>query len=271
MTSLIVCPTNRGPAIAGDLLDALRWSCHHPFHLILVDDHGDLGPLANDQDCHVVPGRLARDKRYSGFKAGEGLQYGLRRQLEFDLAWLLDDDALPTGPGLDAWAAQTLEAADAGLLGVEDRMQYADQWPAWRDWFSDRVPEAAWYAPPPQSAFFASIWLDPAAVRAMDRRGLLVPRGYTQWTLWPDVYWSWVVGMLGYPLTFWGSMRAPRAPLYLNHPDMMESAPQPWILKETFLMYHSTRAVPLHGEDQVRAHYQQARHGTAVPSTPSDG
>jgi hypothetical protein len=212
--TLVVMATNRGPAIVRDQLDAIRWSFARPFHAVVVDVAGDVGPQGDD--VTVIRSRVVPAKAMSGFKSNEGIAHALARGIRFDAVLVIDDDALPIGRGLDTWAL-------------------------------DRIGRDA------------ANWMSRVLVDDLAARGLLLPPGYQAWDLWPDVYISWMAQALGHYTVPAGTMDVPEPPLYLNHPDSMQGAPQPWHLHAGFLIYHSIRAVPGVSERRVREHYARVR------------
>jgi glycosyltransferase involved in cell wall biosynthesis len=255
--TLIVCAINRGHDIAADLLDGLRWGCVRPFHLILIDDVGNIevaGP-----DVTVIRSAIESRKEFSGFKNNEGIVHAIAAGLEFEVVLCLDDDVLPIGRGFDDWACGLMDRYAVDLLGVGDRIDYSNDWPDWKKQFGEWVPEAVNFIPVAEGVFYSATWLSRYLVLDLASRGLLVPPNYEQWTLWPDVYISWMAQALGHHVKIWGTMDAPVAPLYANHPDTMTGAPQPWILRSDFSLYHSIRAIPAVSEAAVRHHYRRLR------------
>jgi hypothetical protein len=264
--TLIVCATNRGPDVVNDQLDALRWACQGSFHVVIVEDGGKLGPAGNRDDHTILPSRLAQKKRMSGFKNQEGIRWALEHNVEFQAALCLDDDCLPIGKGFDVWALGVLEDEAADLLGVADRVQYASYWDAWRNRFTAWAPEASKFTPYHRSLFYAAIWMGRSLCEELRERDLLVPDKYEEWTLWPDVYLSWMADVLGYHAVAWGAMDAPHPPLYLNHPNAQRHAAQPWILHPDFALFHSVAAVHGFSERTVREFYARRRAlGTNSP------
>lgn len=263
--TLVVMATNRGQAIFEDQLEALRWGFERSFHLIVVDDSGDTGPIGWHGDHSIIRSRVAADKKLSGFKSNEGLAHAVQEHIDYKVAMVLDDDALIINQGLDTWALELMEADAVGLLGVQDRVEYTAEWPQWAGWFAERVPEANGFVPMKSGIFYAANWMHRDLVNELASRGMLVPTGHGLWNLWPDVYISWLASCLGYYTLGWGAMDRPRPPLYCNHPDTMGSAPPPWALRAEFMLYHSIRSVPLVKEAAVRAHYAQVRAGLSPP------
>jgi hypothetical protein len=256
VSTLVVMATNRGPDIVRDQLDAIRWSFARPFHAVVVDDAGDVGPQGDD--VTVIRSRVAPAKAMSGFKSNEGIAHALARGIRFDAALVIDDDALPIGRGLDTWALDRIGRDAVDLLGVADRVDYALYWPLWAARFAAWVPESIGFTPGP-GIFYAANWMSRVLVDDLAARGLLLPPGYQAWDLWPDVYISWMAQALGHYTVPAGTMDVPEPPMYLNHPDSMQGAPQPWHLHAGFLIYHSIRAVPGVSERRVREHYARVR------------
>lgn len=263
--TLVVCPTNRGEAVVADLEASIAWSFDRPWHLLIVDDAGDVVRGSEGATRTVVPSSLLRDKRMSGFKAQEGIRVALERGDRFDAVLCIDDDALCIGRGVDTWALELIDRRAVDLLGVQDRVSYASQWPFWRPLFSQWAPEAAGLQPLPESVFYSAIWLSRNFVEDLYSREMLVPPAYEQWGLWPDVYISWACQATGHYQLCWGHMDAPRPPLFHDHPDNMRKAAAPWDLKSDYLLYHSTRGVPGHSEAEIRLRYAARR--AAVPRT----
>lgn len=263
--TLVVMATNRGQSIVDDQVAAVRWTCERPYHVVIVDDVGDVESTGDD--CTVIKSKVARAKRMSGFKNQEGIAHAIDAGCNFRVALCLDDDTLLIGRGLDSWALGVIDDGAVDVLGVGDRASYTHQWAERRGQFTAWVPEARGFVPHPETLFYPATWMVRGLCDEMHERGLLVPAGYATWDLWPDVYLSWVAQVLGFHCVAWGTMDMPAAPLYANHPDMQRYAPQPWILHPGFKAYHSSRAVHGATERQVRALYARRRAAAVAPAT----
>lgn len=263
--TLVVMATNRGVDIVTDQLAAIERALTQPWHAVIVDDAGDLPASVASSRVTVIPSSLASKKHLSGFKIHEGIRHALAAGIPFRVAWCLDDDALPIGRGIDAWALDRVDVEAADLVGTLDRVDYGPHWPRWRPYFELTVPEVEGFIPR-RTLFYGSVWMSRELCEGMASRQLLVPDWCEAWDLWPDVYVSWAAQLLGYAQEAWGTMDVPRPPLYCNHPDTMAAAPQPWILDPAFLVYHSVRAVPGFAEDEVRARCRGSSRWSASSS-----
>ena len=260
--TLVVTATNRGPAVALDLLASVRWGMTQAWHMVVVDDTGGLGrSLDGSSDHTVIRSALPSKKAASGFKNNEGIAFALRRGDCFDVALCLDDDALLIGRGVDAWALQLMESKAVDLVGVADRERYLPSWPRWQPLFLTHVPEAAGFVPEPETLFYAALWQSRPMLDDFYLRGMLVPEDHAQFELWPDTYVSWLCQMTGHSQYGIGHMDTPVPPLYCNHPNSMRNAPQPWILHPDFKVFHSLKAIPGFPERAARLRCAALRAG----------
>ncbi len=266
--TLVVVATNRGGDTSIDLLDCLRWGMTGSWHMVLVDDAGGYGTTLDEGDDHtVIRSALVPGKMLSGFKNHEGIRYAVDRGDAFKAVLCLDDDSLLIGRGIDAWALAKVEKEHADLLGVADRVSYRDEWRRWRHFFLDATPGSPLFVPAEESLFYPICWMSRRLVDAVIEADLLLPGHYQQWGNWPDVYASWVCQLLGGRQMAIGHMDRPVPPIYAEHPNSMEHAPQPWILHSDFKAYHSIRAVPCYAESEVRTYYRLKRAKETRPTT----
>jgi hypothetical protein len=258
--TLVVVASNRGGDTCRDLLACLRWGMAGSWHLVLVDDVGTAGTAFDAGDDHtVIRSALIPGKMRSGFKNNEGAAFALARGDRFEAVLCLDDDSLLVGRGLDEWALARIADDRADLIGVADRVSYLGEWPRWRPFFLKALPASSLFVPTAETIFYPICWMSRRLVERAAACGLLVPSHYQEWDAWPDVYVSWLCQLLGGYQMAVGHMDRPSPPIYAEHPNSMERAPQPWILHPDFKAYHSIRAVPCYAEHEVRAYYRHKR------------
>jgi hypothetical protein len=262
--TLIVFATNRR-GIIEDQVDAIRWSHNLPHAVVCVDDtlEKDDPMIRQDGNFFRIPSQLPGHRNLSGFKNNEGIAFALNSDIDFRYVLCLDDDALPIGRGLDDWAIRQMDTTAIDLLGVRDRVNYQPWWPQVPGLLGRWMPEALNVSGPldlnPETIFYAINWMSRPLVDVLASRGLLVPDGCEEWTLWPDVYISWVAQLLGAYQVTWGQMDDPKPPIYGNHRNHMKFAPSPAILRRDFLIYHPIRFVTMHDEASLRDHYAARR------------
>jgi hypothetical protein len=260
--TLFVFASNRSQYIFTDQMDAIRWTCEdRSFHVAVIDDGNNYGVPGTHGDYSLVHSKVPSQKHLSGFKNNEALRWAIDHGYDFQQVIFMDDDSLPIRKGLDAWSLATMGRTGVDLLGVEDRVNYQPYWheyePLFREW---GVDTEGWY-PPSASIFYATCFLSRAAALNLYTKNLLVPRGCDKWTLWPDIYLSWIVALTNGYVMRWGHMDQPRAPLYLNHMNHMRHAPDPRILHEDFLVYHTLKGVHSYSEEELREIYKKVRAG----------
>lgn len=267
VTTLAVVPTNRGPGIAWDTVNALLWGATQPMHVIVMDTLGDVAasieqPVPN---VTVLATEPIADKRLSGFKTNEGISYALEYGPEFDQVLVIDDDSLIIRPGLDSWAQSVLSLGSTGLLGVADRVDYQAQWFDGYAFFKSLLP-ARWQVTgraPATTLFYAIVFMSRKLVDKMADTSLLVPAGFERWSSWPDVYLSWSAHLLEEAITDWGHMDRQRPPIYADHPAHQTlGGIDPFILSSEFKAFHSVRAVRGYSELAIRKHYFRCRRDT---------
>jgi hypothetical protein len=268
--TLAVFCTNRGDYVLRDHVDAIHWAHRRPHVIVVVDDtRAQDAPVESgtsrhgDGTHHIIPSKVAKTTHLSGFKTYEGIRWAMDRGLKFVACLSVDDDAMPIGRGLDDWALPLMERTAIDLLGVEDRVSYQQNWRAICEALARWIPEARnpkWVDDlRPEGVFFAVNWMSYGLCQAMHERSLLVPAGCNNWRTWPDVYITYVAQLLGFYTVLHGHMDDPKPPLYANHRNHMRFAPDPRILRESFLIYHPIRFVAKHGEEELRRHYAALR------------
>lgn len=271
--TLAVFTTNRGPYIIQDQVDAIAWSFDRPHLAVCVVDRPPGTPVERGHGHVLVPSSLPGGRFMSGFKNQEGIRWALEAGVDFRVAMCLDDDALPIGRGLDAWALDEMSATAIDLLGVRDRVSYQRHWKDAIAALGRWMPEAKRITGAidllAESVFYAANWMSRELAEQMRSRGLLVPDGCERWQNWPDVYVSWVAQLLGAYQVCWGGMDNPVPPLYANHRNHMRFAPDPRILHPDFKIYHPVRYVTYHDERTIRRHYETIRRTGAVPGWPA--
>lgn len=263
--TLVVFATNRGPGIAWDVANSVLWSCERSAHVVIVDDADDVAEVGRHGDVTVMPSKLASRKELSGFKTNEGIQLAIADGMQFKRIWVVDDDVLVLRQGMDTWAADTMQMANIDLLGVADRVNYQEQWSKGYKFFCEAGASklVAAYYPKSESVFYAVNFMSRRLAMAMYTSNLLVPVGYENWPLWPDVYVSWVADMLSATTTTWGHMDRPKAPIYADHPRHQRmGGPEPRILSADFKIFHSAKAVRGYSELELRQHYRDVRAAT---------
>jgi hypothetical protein len=262
--TLVVFATNRKGIIA-DHVAAIQWSHVLPHAIVVVDDTLEPDDPLVRQDGNVfrIPSRLPSRRNLSGFKSNEGIIFALKSGIDFRYVLCLDDDSLPIGQGLDEWAVARMDATAIDFLGVRDRVNYQSWWPRVPELLGRWLPEARNVAGPldlsPETVFYAVNWMSRGIVDTLASRSLLLPDGCSGWGLWPDIYTSWVVQLLGGYTVTWGHMDDPEPPIYANHRNHMKFAPHPKILRRDFLIYHPIRYVTMYDEQALRDHYAARR------------
>jgi hypothetical protein len=262
--TLIVFATNR-PGIIKDQVEAIHWSHNLSHAIVCVDDTLERDDPLTRQDGNVfrIPSQIASRRNLSGFKNNEGILFALARGINFRYVLCLDDDALPIGRGLDEWAITKMDTTAIDLLGVKDRVNYQNYWPQVPQLLGLWLPEAKNVAGPldlvVETIFYAVNWMSRGLVDTLAERDLLVPDGCEEWSLWPDIYISWVSQLVGGYQVTWGHMDDPKPPIYCNHRNHMKFAPSPWILRREFLIYHPIRYVTMYDEQTLREHYAALR------------
>ncbi len=258
-TLFIVC-AHRGSSQVLDLVESIRWSCQDSSFTLLVDECACLQLPGDGETYATLAMSNGSDDMHRGFRQLAAIYFAVNRGWQFERVVMLSDDSLLIGRGFDAWLAKAMSENTAGLLGVEDRLNYEDAFPTISQLLSEwAVPHEHWEAPPsPKTVQPACYALSRALVDKLYERRLLPPEGYNRWPLGFGCYLSWVAQMLEFYQALWGHMDRAKPPLYVNY-HHGRYLPAPQILSPAFLLFHSLRGVTGYTESELRDGYRQFR------------
>jgi hypothetical protein len=264
---MFVISSRRGGYYLDDLAASLTWSAVHSHHVLAVDETGGQLRLQSQPRVTAVSSGLPLTAQ-PGFHRAAALELALEAELDFEYVYLLDEQCLVWGRGVDELLGPALDKDPRlGLVGVQERGDrgylYRQSLPLLIEW---RVPHERWEQPPLSLSPYLLV-LPRRLALALRERSLLSPPGCERWLGHYGDYLSWVAQMLGYHVLSWGYTDKPLPPLLLLDERAGGQLP-PTVISERMAVYAPACQVVSYAETELREIAKRNRGEPARPVQP---
>ncbi len=255
---LFVSSSRRGSYFLQDQLAGIQYAAQGDYYAVLVDESGK-APAATAPNYRFMPSALPLTAA-PGFHRAAALQQMLAEGHRFDVAIMLDEQALLINQGIGDWAwGQLSKDSRLGLLGVQSCEYtieaYRHSLPLLYEW---NIDHARWEKPPAVLSGLASC-MSYFLCEELRRREWLVPEGCHRWTTTYGAYLSWTSQMAEFLQIAWGRADKPLPPLFIQDCDLGSPTPPHYLDRRMFHLYAPANRALSYSEMELRNIYKQDR------------